>query len=623
MLGITAARASTVAGDLLEGRARLFGALAVAEEHGLDLTLSEASEIGVELQEADTALDRAASGLNGDPFLVWLRHIPIADRQVLAADRMIAAARGLTRRHAAISDLMRRLIAARDSGGGAERLAALARVTDDQLAEIKGILDAFDATDQVVSEVPADGLVGPIADARAAFATRLDQLRPVIAAARQGVALVPSVMGIGGEKRYLVLALDNAEIRPIGGLIAAFATPRLNDGLIADMTFRDILSVDRPDQRAYVPPPEPLADHLLGPITWQVADAGWWPDFAANAREARRMYEIETGDGDFQGAIAFTPEFVDELLKIVGPVEIPEAGITVDPGETYLVSLEQVEVLKRGEGRKQFLADLASRVLERLFALPASRYPEVLAALDVAGRRRDLQVLLDDPFAQGALARQGWYAPFTFDDKADRLAIMEANVAPVSKLDVLLDLDHELFVDLQPDGSAQERLITTYTNRYGPALAPELERVRSSFSFGNLGSYQRRYLDPAADVLSVTSDDRDVPITGPDSLDVESGSLAVGNYQFVRPGRVRLVTTYTTPDIVVSVGGDSASKGLYRLEFRKQPGRNDDSLRVVVRVPDGTVPSAWSEGGMIDDSVVTFSVTTQTDRTFEVAYAPR
>ena len=158
-----------------------------------------------------------------------------------------------------------------------------------------------------------------------------------------------------------------------------------------------------------------------------------------------------------------------------------------------------MEVLHKGEGRKAFLANLASQVLDRLFALPPERYPEVLRALDEAGKRRQLQILFDDPADQAAVDALHWPGPFTFSPTGDRLAIMEANVAPVSKLDVLLTLDHSLDVQLAADGSATERLVTTYTNHFGPKLAPELERVRSTFFDGILGSYSRRYLVPDAD----------------------------------------------------------------------------------------------------------------------------
>lgn len=121
----------------------------------------------------------------------------------------------------------------------------------------------------------------------------------------------------------------------------------------------------------------------------------------------RRLYRIETGQADFQGVLAFTPDLVDRLLAVVGRVSIPEAGIVLNPGQTYLVSLDQVEVLHQGSGRQSFLADLASQIVQRLFALPPSRYPDVLAVLAEAGRRQQLQVLLDDPTAQAVVDTLG------------------------------------------------------------------------------------------------------------------------------------------------------------------------------------------------------------------------
>jgi len=389
---------------------------------------------------------------------------------------------------------------------------------------------------------------------------------------------------------------------------------------MADLAFKDIFEVDRPDQKEYVMPPAPLRDHLLGKGTWQMADAGWWPDFADSAREARRMHEIQTGDGDFQGTVAFTAGLVDELLAVIGPVKVPEAGIAVHAGQTQIISLEQVELLSQGEDRKRFVALLASRVLEELLSLPLERYPEVFAALDRAGKRRHLQVLLDDPSAQALVEQLGWYTPFSFPATGDRLSIMEANVAPPSKMNILVDMRHTLEVELRADGSARERLVTRYVNRFGPKLPPELRRLRSLFEVGILGSYQRRYLVPDAQVVSVRSDDPKYPVSDPESLERESGCLAVGNYQLIRPGTVELETRYLAPGVVESVS-DPALEGVYRLTFRRQPGRGQDGLVVRVMVPEGTTPSAWSEGGRLDGQVVVFETTTESDRLFEVSYA--
>jgi hypothetical protein len=622
VLGAFGARTLGLDRDLQDAQRALTDAGALVEEAGVSITSEQARQVVDRLAEADASLARAVAELDGDPIFGALRLLPPVAHQLDAAADLVAATRAITATGPAVWELLEGVITARDTGSGADRIAAFARLVARLGPQIDETAGAFRTAAGVARAVPADGLLEPISRARTQLTDRLDQVRPLVGAAETAGSVLPSIMGVDGRRRYLVLAPDNAEVRPIGGLIAAFATPVFEDGSLREMTFRDILEIDRRDQEAYVQPPDPLSDHLLGSFTWQVADAGWWPDFGASVSEVRRLYKIETGEDDFQGVIAFTPELVDRLLEVVGPVTVDSAGITVKPGETYLLSLEQVEVLHQGEGRKAFVADLASQVLERLYALSPSRYPEVLAALDEAGQRRQLQGQLDDPAAQAAVDAFGWPGGFTFPATGDRLAIMEANVAPVSKLNVLLSLDHALDVQLAAEGSATEQLVTTYTNDYGPTLAPELERVRSTFFDGILGSYNRRYLVPDAAVTSVASDDPTAPITDPDVVELESGSLAVGNYQFVRPGTVRLTTAYVAPTVVEPAVAGPSQGGTYRLTYRKQAGRDNDTLAVRVTVPEGTMPTSWSEGGVVAGDTVTFSVTSEFDHTFEVTFGP-
>jgi hypothetical protein len=573
-----------------------------------------------DLSEADASLAQVQSALDGDPAVRLLRVLPAVDRQAQAAETLVRAARLLTSRSAEVGSLLTAYVAARDGNQGLQRIAAFARLAATTRAQTDDLLAAFDASDQLVSGLATQGLLGPVASARDELAARLAAARPAVSAGAALDAVIPSIMGVGGQRRYFVLALDNAELRPIGGLIGAFATPTFTDGVLTGVAFRDVQDVDKPNQPTYVQPPAGLAGHLLGNVAWQVADAGWSPDFATSAAAARHLYQVETGSADFQGTIAFTPDVVDALLAVVGPVAIPDAGLTIHAGETYLVSLQQVEILHQGPNRKQFLAELASEVLTRVLALPPTRYADVFAALDRAGKRRQLQVLFDDPAVQAAVDRLGWYDPFRFPVADDRLAVVEANVAPVSKLDILLKLDHALDVALQPDGSALERLVTTYTNGFGPNLPRALESVRPSFFYGVLGSYQRRYLVPDARLLGVSSDGRQ-PLTDPERLDTELGCLVVANYLQIRPGVTHLETRYVAPHVVQS-SDDPARSGTYRLDVRKQAGRDHDTVTVRVTVPPGTMPVAWSSGGTVDGQTITLSTTTEFDRTFEVTYGP-
>lgn len=616
-----AVRTFAVYTDARDARASLSEAVTVVQRGGFNLTAADADRASDLFAEADRSLARVEAALNHDPTFAIVSLIPSANTQVDAATDLIHAARLLTSRHEALRGLLGDFVAARDAGEGAERLAALVRFLGETREPAGDLVAAIAEANLLVSGVPSEGLAGPLADTRTLLATQLEHARPLAEGWRTAQAVVPRALGVDGEQRYLMVALDNAELRPVGGFTGAFGTPTFRDGLLTDHAFRAVEDVEiRADVDRGAPAPAALRDHLFGSSPWGFDDAGWWPDFATSAAEMRRLYAIDTGDANFQGAIAFTPQLVDELLTIVGPVQIPDAGITVHPGQTYLVSLEQVEILNQGEGRKQFLADLASEVLTRLFALPPERYPDVLAALARSAERRQLQVVLDDPELQSAVTELGWYTPFRFPPDGDRLAVIDGHVAPLGKLYAITDVAHSLEVTLRPDGTAADRLVTTYTNRHAGDLPPELERLRPAFGNGVMGTYQRRFLVPDATVLSI-SGDGDPPVNAAERIEEEAGSLTVGNYLLVRPGQTTLETTYLAPGVVTETD-DPARSGTYRLSFWKQAGRDSDTLTVRVTVPEGTVPVEWSEGGELDGTSVVFTTTTELDRLFEVTYAP-
>ena len=445
-LALEGARFLHLDADLQEARSALREAVTIVERVGPAATAEDVVTIADDISQADASLGRARGTLDNDPLLTILRVIPPVAAQIDGASRMAAAAQRLTSEHHEVARLMERYVEIRDGSTGRDRMAGLIKFAADEKETIGSVLVAIQDAAAEMSGLSDVDLIGPLAAARTELLQYLDQFGQMAESTRPLLRAVPSLFGVGTPRRYLVLALDNAELRPVGGLIAAFATVRIEGGRLGSLDFRDIAEVDRADQITYVPPPVPLQDHLLGDFTWQVADAGWWPDFARSAGEARHLYAIETGDNNFDGVIAFTPDLVDALIGVTGPVDVPGTGITVGPGEAYIHSLEEAEILNIGPTRKQFLADLASAVLRRVEQLPPDRYPALVEALAGAVDHRQIQILPDDLASRTSMIQIGAYTPFTFAEGGDRLAIMGANVAPVSKLDALLDMTHELDV---------------------------------------------------------------------------------------------------------------------------------------------------------------------------------
>ena len=138
-------------------------------------------------------------------------------------------------------------------------------------------------------------------------------------------ARLPGILGWDGPRRYLVLTQDPAELRPSGGLIGSYGIIAFDKGKITERRFLNVSPLDGKNDYPFVRPPQELANYLLGPTqSWQLADAGWSPDFPTSAQDALRLYTNESGDARIDGVFAITTHTIDELLKVTGPISVPE-----------------------------------------------------------------------------------------------------------------------------------------------------------------------------------------------------------------------------------------------------------------------------------------------------------
>ena len=151
----------------------------------------------------------------------------------------------------------------------------------------------------------------------------IEQYRPILAEYSRYDQIIPDILGWGGQKRYLVLAEDPAELRPTGGFIGTYGVVTFTNGRITERAFHDVYQLDLQDGLPYVQPPDALKDHLLGDYPWQLADANWSPDFPTSAQDALRLYALESKDTDIDGVIGITTYALDRILDVTGPIAGP------------------------------------------------------------------------------------------------------------------------------------------------------------------------------------------------------------------------------------------------------------------------------------------------------------
>lgn len=224
---------------------------------------------------------------------------------------------------------------------------------------------AFDDIDARLATVDADALHAEVAEPYAQLVERADDLRPVVRTADQLTTLGPAMLGADGPRRYLVVALNNAELRASGGIPGALAVLAVDGGRLT--LERQATTGDVPPFAQPVLPLDPGVEQLFTDRVGRfVQDTPLTPDFPTTAALTAAMWEQSQGE-TLDGVVATDPVALSYLLEATGPLDVEVADddtVTVDSGNVVQVLLSDAySRLEPGPQTDAFFAEVASRVL--------------------------------------------------------------------------------------------------------------------------------------------------------------------------------------------------------------------------------------------------------------------
>lgn len=588
------------------------------QERRLDATASELAEAKAQLTEAEEGFSASSDALQGDPLVWVLLRVPGVGRQVSAAQDVLVIGTEASEIGLAGVDVAEEYSAVRSESDSSitEKAIVLLDNVRPHMAELSSRLDTMLAKRERVGD---DSLLPPLRDALAKVDEHSKELQELVATYDQAAAFFPDFLGFRGPRTYLVLAQNNAELLPTGGLITVYGTLTLSEGRVEEMSFADAIEFSQAWQRQnpeYIEPPAPLKDYLLKDESWNLDLSNWSPDFPTAARQAQFFFE-KGGGRPVDGIIAINVNTLQELLGVTGPVPVPEYAVTVDKGN----ALELTEALTRtplepGSDRKAFVALLADEMLQRLMRLPS---PQWTPLLDTVGKLRDeknilfysfnpeLQAVVHDMRLDGALQ----------DPPSDYLMLVEASVNS-TKLNIVINEEMELQVALDELGDAHSELGLRYENdlaSWEEGRDPEL--VQRLMLDGLYGGYLRLFAKARSRLLSVQIDGAEA---GPSELTEENGKTVFGRFFALPKGATKEVSfSYVTPAIV-SFSGDAAE---YRLLIQKQPGTGAIPLRIRLTLPEGARPiSLELDGKPVDGGGLEVQTDLSRDREVVLTYSP-
>jgi hypothetical protein len=294
---------------------------------------------------------------------------------------------------------------------------------------------------------------------------------------------------------------------------------------------------------------------------------------------------------------------IDELLKVTGPISVPDYHVTIASGETTLKVLQQTRTASTpGGDRKVFLSAFADRLLTSLLALPPRRWSDLLGATNAFVKGHLLLAWFRDVADQALVAQSGIDGAVR-QDSGDYLYPVDSNVAPTTKLNLLATRTLDLAVQIDAVGNARDALTITWDNRLE---APEWALYRAMTNVGGriLGMYFR-LLVPERSRIEVVSGGGLAPVTDPAVVEDEAGRMAIGTYLQVPPGQTSLAYTWTSP----YAANADATGGTYRLTIQAQPGMLPGPLALTIRVPDGFRITAASPELVVTGATATLATT--------------
>jgi len=588
------------------------------EGTGLGIDRATVDALDADLASARGRLDNLQALLAGDPLIRVARAFPLTAANVRGADDVVAGAGDLLDAVGQGLAIGRQFVDIREAQaadpGSASALSQLVELMATSRDLAVSAAASVASARQTLAAVP-DGLIGQVESVRDAMQTRIEKYGPLLDTYVQVSAQLPGILGWNGPRRYLVLTQDPSELRPSGGFIGSFGIIAFDKGKITERHFQDIVALDYTNNYPFVRPPQELANYLLGPTqSWQLADAGWSPDFPTSAQDALRLYTNESGDARIDGVFAITTHTIDELLKVTGPISVPEYNVTIASGETTLKVLQLTRAPRKpGEDAKAFLSVFADRLFSTLLALPPARWGDIIGAAGTFGQEHLLVAWFHDATDE-AFTADGGFGGAIRQDQGDFVYPVDSNVAPASKLNAWTTRTMDLAVQIDAVGNARNTLAVTWANRVDtPDGAPY--RAMTNVGGSILGMYFR-LLVPERSRIEAVSGGGLAPVTDPAVVEDEAGRMAIGTYLQVPPGQTSLKYTWTSPYAATV----DTTGGTYRLTIQAQPGMIPEPLNLTIRAPDGYRITAASPGLTVSGATATMTATFDRDLVIGVQF---
>jgi hypothetical protein len=419
-----------------------------------DLRLAER-----ELREAANAASEAR-GVTWHPSFALASVLPLMESDAEAAVRLSEAAHRIARAGLGVARDLR----ARATG----RTGLVGSFYRDGTVNFRAVEEAKPALSRV------ENLLGE-ADSLLTAAPRptLNFLQGALAATRADVHranesvhrvrllfdALPSLLGEGSTRRYLLAFQSPSEARGSGGFMGLYGVLRATNGRLTLDHIGSIQELRLGPSEAVNAPTwfERRYEGFAGLWQWQQANLS--AHFPTVSQVWLRMYQRATGRR-LDGVMAMDPIALEQLLVATGPLSAPGWDVEVDGGNASEILLHDSYLrFTDPDAQNEYLSGLVEEFWNRL-AQGAVDPPTLALGLATAARTQHLKLYSRDRQDQRALSEIGADGAFTSQSTNNPQLVFNDNVS-ANKVDYFLHRRINTTVSLTQREEA--RVLTTVT----------------------------------------------------------------------------------------------------------------------------------------------------------------
>jgi len=399
----------------------------------------------------------------------------------------------------------------------------------------------------------------------------MDEVVTVVTRIQPVLEVLPIMAGVEEQQRYLVLFQNDAELRPTGGFMTAYAIMTVDRGRIIAERSVDIYELDA-KFRKRLEPPEPIKKYLEV-NSWYLRDMNFSPDFAESMKMFLSYYRELPGEAEIDGVIAIDTKVLKDLVAILGPLEVSEFGtFSMETDERcncpqVIYKLEDLvtrPVATIRSDRKAVLGPMMQTIIQKAYDAESNAWPALFQSFYKNVTEKHIIFYMIDNKVQGAVEGFNAGGRITGGD-GDYFLINDANFGGAkSNLFITQEVEQEISLE----GDKVKKMVTIlYKNPFAGSNC-NLEAGKLCLN-GVLQDFFRLYVPKGSKLIESSGFEEDSVTT---YEELEKTAIE-GFFTLTPQSQTKLELTYTVP---------YRPEGTYLMTIQKQPGTYSPKYTIIL-----------------------------------------